>query len=155
MDPLNGLRRGLLAGAAGITALDAVSYLDMFVRGRPPSDVPGRTANVLAKKLGSGALDGDDARTANRRRASGALIGYADGALSAAALGVVRSAVKVPWPLGAVLLTAWTLAVGEGSAVRAGVTDWTQWSATDWISDIVPRLAYGAVTALALEALQA
>lgn len=32
--------RGLVAGAAGTTALNAVTYLDMAIRGRPASDTP-------------------------------------------------------------------------------------------------------------------
>ncbi len=34
-------RRGLLAGAAGIVAVNIVAYGDMLVRGRPAGDTPG------------------------------------------------------------------------------------------------------------------
>jgi hypothetical protein len=34
-----GLARGAAAGAAGTTALNAVTYLDMAVRARPASDM--------------------------------------------------------------------------------------------------------------------
>ena len=35
--------RGAAAGAAGTTALNVVTYLDMAVRGRPASSTPERT----------------------------------------------------------------------------------------------------------------
>lgn len=155
MNAAEGVRRGLIAGAAGVTALDAVTYLDMLVRGRPASEVPGRTVNELAKKIGIDRLDADDEKTNSRRSATGALVGYADGVLSGVAYGALRSAVRIPWPVGAALLAGLTLLVGEGSAVRAGVVDWSTWNAQDWIADLVPRLAYGGVTALTVEALDA
>jgi hypothetical protein len=34
-----------------------------------------------------------------------------------------------------------------------GVSDPTTWSATDWISDVVPHLVYGLVTAAVIEGL--
>jgi len=34
-----------------------------------------------------------------------------------------------------------------------GLTDPREWSASDWASDVVPHLAYGAVAALVYEAL--
>lgn len=153
MDVAAGVRRGLIAGAAGVTALDAVTYLDMLVRGRPASEVPGRTANELAKKIGIDRLDADDDKTRNRRSATGALVGYADGVLSAVAYGALRSALPIPWPVGAALLAGLTLLVGEGSADRTGVVDWSKWGPQEWIADLVPRLAYGGVTALTLETL--
>jgi hypothetical protein len=154
MDAAAGVRRGLIAGAAGVTALDAVTYLDMLVRGRPASDVPARTVNELAKKIGIDRLDADDDKTNNRRSATGALVGYADGVLGGVAYGALHSAVRIPWPLGAALLAGLTLLVGEGSAARVGVVDWSKWSAKEWIADIVPRLAYGGVAALVVEALE-
>jgi len=36
--------RGLLAGAAGTTALTAVTYLDLALRGRPASTLPEETS---------------------------------------------------------------------------------------------------------------
>jgi len=36
--------RGAVAGAAGTTALNAVGYADMALRGRPASSVPARVA---------------------------------------------------------------------------------------------------------------
>ena len=41
--------RGAAAGAAGTTALDVVTYLDMVVRGRAASSTPERTVEKLAE----------------------------------------------------------------------------------------------------------
>jgi hypothetical protein len=40
---------GLVAGAAGTTALNAITYLDMAIRGRPASDTPERTIERLSE----------------------------------------------------------------------------------------------------------
>ena len=40
--------KGAAAGAAGSTALNAVTYLDMAVRGRGASDTPQQTVDTLA-----------------------------------------------------------------------------------------------------------
>ncbi|MCP9968874.1 hypothetical protein LUX57_29935 [Actinomadura madurae] len=42
------LTRGLAAGAAGTTALNLVTYLDMAVRGRPASSTPEQSVERLA-----------------------------------------------------------------------------------------------------------
>jgi len=44
--------RGAVAGAAGTTALNAVGYADMAMRGRPASSVPARVAEQLARRVG-------------------------------------------------------------------------------------------------------
>lgn len=142
------LYSGLVAGAAGTAALNAFTYLDMALRGRPGSDVPARSAERIAESLGL-------ALGPNRTRAAGALLGYADGLAAGAAYGLLRSALRVPWTVGALGLAAATLAIGEGSATRLGATDWSQWSASQWVEDVLPRLVYGTVTALAMELLAA
>jgi hypothetical protein len=43
------------------------------------------------------------------------------------------------------------MASTDGVMSLLGVTDPRSWSTTDWASDVVPHLAYGFVTALALE----
>lgn len=45
------LRAGLVAGAAGTLALEAATYLDMAVTGRPRSDIPDQAAGQLARAL--------------------------------------------------------------------------------------------------------
>jgi len=52
-----GMRRqilaGVLAGAAGTTALNALTYLDMAVRGRPSSGTPEQAVEQAASKVGT------------------------------------------------------------------------------------------------------
>jgi hypothetical protein len=43
---------GAAAGAAGTTALNAVTYLDMAIRGRPASSVPDQAVRTIGGKLG-------------------------------------------------------------------------------------------------------
>src|SRR3569833_2837053 len=70
---------GLLAGAAGTTALNAVTYGDMALRGRPASEVPERLVDRLGLRRGgrpgrrrayTGRARGRD-RRAGRRRVPG------------------------------------------------------------------------------------
>jgi hypothetical protein len=145
--------KGMIAGAAGATALDFVTYFDMAVRGRPPSKVPGETARRLSHAIGMTALDGDG-KAANRRNAAGFIAGHTDGVMAGGVYGLVRALVpRMPWMLGAAGLAAGTLLVGEGTATRVGATDWSTWSATEWLSDLIPRAAFGVVTATAFEML--
>ena len=46
---LRALAIGAAAGAAGTTALNAVTYLDMALRGRPTSDTPEQTVRRLSE----------------------------------------------------------------------------------------------------------
>ena len=70
---------GAAAGAAGTTALNAVTYGDMLVRGRPASSTPSEAAARLADKAGidlSARGEAPDGPTAqNRRSGLGALLG--------------------------------------------------------------------------------
>ena len=43
---------GMAGGAAGTTALNAVTYLDMLTRGRPSSDVPEQVVEKIADRAG-------------------------------------------------------------------------------------------------------
>src|SRR3954454_24077062 len=70
--------RGAAAGAAGTTALDLVAYLDMTVRGRPPSSTPERTVEKLAEKAHL-TIPGQGAERANRLEGLGALTGLVAG----------------------------------------------------------------------------
>lgn len=49
---LTGLLRGAAAGAAGATVLNAVTYLDMAVRGRPSSSTPEQLVETATDKVG-------------------------------------------------------------------------------------------------------
>lgn len=139
---------GMAAGAAGTAALNAVSYADMALRSRPASKLPQQVAKAIAQRAGFAPPKGP------RARAFGALLGYVDGFGAGALYGVVRPVVRgVPWYAAGVGLAAFTLLLSEGIATAMGQTDPREWDAADWLADIVPRCAYGLVTALTYESL--
>ena len=113
----NRIVAGLAAGAAGTLALNVPSYLDMLVRGRSASTLPGDVAGRLADEIGlpldfdyldfdtdaadSDVDDDDDDvavndRVANRQEALGALLGYSNGLGIGLAYGLVRLVVPRP-----------------------------------------------------------
>src|SRR3954452_7088049 len=69
---------GAAAGAAGTTALNAVTYLDMAWRGRPASSTPEDTVEKLAHTAGV-EVPGDDETRSNRLAGLGPLTGPATG----------------------------------------------------------------------------
>jgi hypothetical protein len=141
---------GAAAGAAGTTALNAVTYLDMAVRGRPTSDTPERTVERLADELGV-EIPGDPDTRSNRVAGLGPLTGIAAGVGVGIAGGLLAGRVRLPLPLAAVVLGAAAMAASDGSMAALGVTDPRTWPASSWLADLVPHLAYGAVTAAVLE----
>ncbi len=141
--------RGALAGAAGTAALDTVTYLDMALRNRPPSEVPAKMANELAKRTGNGELP------ENRRQGVGALLGYVDGIGSGVLFGLLRPAMRgLPWYTAAAALALFTMTASEGTATAMKQTDPRTWGMSGWIADIVPRFVYGAVTTYAFDNLK-
>ena len=147
----NDILHGAIAGAAGTTALNAATYLDMAARGRSSSTAPEEAAEKLAEK-GSVRIPGDQEARRNRLSGLGALNGIASGVAVGAALGALRSAGWRPGSLSnAVIAALGAMAFTDGVMSVLGVTDPRDWSLTDWASDIVPHLAYGVVTAVALE----
>jgi hypothetical protein len=166
----NRIFAGAIAGAAGVVALNAAGYLDMLVRGRAASDMPARVAGKLADELGLPLADADEDRDeddddeddddetdegvpANRREAIGALVGMANGIGIGIAYGICRLVLPRPpaWLAGAALGAA-AMAASDYPATRLGLTEPRDWSATDWVSDVVPHMAYGVATAIAFEA---
>jgi uncharacterized membrane protein len=140
------VKRGLLAGAAGTTVLNAVTYLDMALRGRPASDTPERTVDAGLKRLGRG-LPGDSAQRDSRRTALGALSGIGSGiGIGVAASAVRAMGIRLPGPLAAVATGAGAMAATNLPMTALGLTDPRQWSAADWVSDSIPHLAYGVGT---------
>jgi hypothetical protein len=151
-DPvMRNLMAGVAAGAAGTTALNAVTYLDMTVRARPASTTPDETVRRVQELTGTDLGDADAA--ARRRSALGALLGIAAGLATGAAYGLVRPRVRrVPV---AVLGVGAGLAANVGTTgpmAALGVTDPRTWPAGSWLSDLVPHLAYGLATAASFEA---
>lgn len=146
------LLRGAAAGAAGTTALNAVAWLDMVARGRPASSTPQRTVEEMVARTGA-SIPGNPAMRGNRVEALGALTGIAAGVGIGALVGLTRALGLRTSPLiGTGLVTAGVLVATNGPMTVLGVTDPRTWSTTDWISDVVPHLAYGAAVAATMDA---
>jgi hypothetical protein len=147
-----GIARGAAAGAAGTTALNAATYVDMAWRGRAASSAPEQTVDTIARRIGH-PVPGDGERRSHRLTGLGALSGIATGVGIGAVAGVVRAVgLRLPAPLAAVLTGMAAMAATDLSMKRLGVSDPKTWSRTDWLSDALPHLAYGAVTIAALQA---
>ncbi len=144
--------RGAAAGAAGSTALNAVTYLDMVVRGRGTSSTPEQTVEALAEKAHV-PIPGDDETRSNRVQGLGPMTGLVAGVGVGVVVGLVRAAGFRSQPLvGTLLTTLGVLVAANGPMTVLGITDPRTWSATDWASDIVPHLAYGAVVKTTMDA---
>ena len=140
--------RGTAAGAAGTTALNLVTYGDMAVRGRPTSSTPQQTVERLAATAHL-AIPGDGKRRKNRVEGLGALTGLVAGIGVGGLLGLARaSGLRT-----GTLLTTLTVLVSTNAPMTVlGITDPRTWSRPDWISDIVPHLAYAAVVTTTMDA---
>ncbi len=144
--------RGAAAGAAGTTALNAVTYLDMTVRGRGPSSTPERTLEKLAEKAHV-PIPGDAVTRSHRVQGLGPLTGLVAGVGVGVLTGLARASGFRSQPLaGTLLTTAVVLVAANGPMTVLGITDPRTWSATDWASDLVPHLAYGAVVKATMDA---
>jgi hypothetical protein len=148
-----GIVRGAAAGAAGTTALNAVTYLDMALRGRPASSTQETTVEVLTDRTPL-TVPGEGEVRDNRVSGLAPLLGIAAGLAAGAALGTVRSAVwrtgtAGSWAAASVL----GLLAGNLPMTAIGVSDPREWSAEAWVSDLVPHVAYGLVTGWVLEQL--
>lgn len=169
----NRIVAGLAAGAAGTLALNVTSYLDMVVRGRPASELPGRVAGRIADEVGmpltfdlsqtaqangNGGDSGAAAAAAaekNRQAALGALLGYANGLAIGLTYAIVRLVLPRPptWLAGAALGSL-AMAASDYPATRLGLTDPKTWSGADWMADVVPHMAYGVAAAFTFEAIR-
>jgi hypothetical protein len=144
--------RGAAAGAAGTTALNAVTYLDMAVRGRGTSSTPEQAVEALAGKAHL-SIPGEGQTRENRLQGLGPLTGILAGVGVGVLVGLVRAAGFRSQPLvGTALTTAGVLVAANGPMTVLGITDPRTWSTTDWISDVVPHLAYAAVVTTTMDA---
>jgi hypothetical protein len=144
--------RGAAAGAAGSTALNAVTYLDMAVRGRGSSSAAEDTVERLSARARVPIPGGDETRE-NRKQGLGPLIGLVAGVGVGVLGGLARaSGYRSAKPVGITLTTLGILVAANGPMTALGVTDPRTWSATDWITDLVPHLAYGAVVRTTMDA---
>jgi hypothetical protein len=152
--PVGWALRGAAAGAAGTTALNAVTYLDMAVRGRSSSSTPVQTVEKLAQQVHV-PIPGEGATRENRVQGLGPLLGVGAGVGVGVLAGLVRAAgFRASRPVGALLTAAVAMVAGNGPMVMLGVTDPRSWSRVDWLSDVVPHLAYGVVVKTTLDTLE-
>jgi hypothetical protein len=145
------LTRGLIAGAAGTTALNVVTYLDMALRGRPASSTPDQSVEMIADAAGVGLGDGEKAE--NRKAGLGPMLGFGTGLGAGAVYGAVAGGRSVPRPVATAALTVLAMLGSSAPMTALGLTDPREWSAADWLMDAVPHLAYGAVAAGVYDAL--
>jgi hypothetical protein len=144
---------GLAAGAAGTTALNAVTYLDVAIRGRPSSETPQQTVERISE-LVHVPVPGDDETRQNRLGGLGPLSGILAGLGPALALAVPHAAGwRPPAPADLALASGLAMVAGNGPMAVLGVTDPRRWSAASWLSDVLPHLAYGTVAAAVLRSL--
>lgn len=149
---LGNVLRGAAAGAAGTTALNAATYLDMAVRARPASSTPQQAVDTIAEQTGHPVPGGDEQRE-NRLQGLGPLAGIATGVGIGSLAGLLSPLLtRLPAVLGVTLLGAAAMAGSDVPLTRLGLTDPGKWSSTDWLSDAVPHLAYGAVSYWTLRA---
>lgn len=143
--------RGAAAGAAGTTALNMVTFLDMAARGRPASSTPQQTVERVAGRVGL-SIPGDGATRSNRLDGLGAL----GGLLTGVAVGMVYGAVddvvdgalaRLPVIAGGLLVGTAALVGANGPMAALGISDPRQWTSVDWASDLVPHIAFGVVAA--------
>lgn len=138
--PWAGLLRGAAAGAAGTTALTAVTTLDTAVRDRPASDAPEQVVAALADRAGVSVPDG-------RLAALGPLAGVSTGVGLGAAAGALRAAgLRLPTAVGGPLLGVAAMLASDGPIAALGISDPRRWTRADWLTDAVPHLVYGITT---------
>jgi uncharacterized membrane protein len=149
---LTGLLRGTAAGAAGATALDVTTQVDMALRARPGSDAPTRTVSAIADRAGV-SVPGRRGERTRRLQGLGGLAGAVTGMGVGALAGALRAAgVRLPAVVGAPLLGAGAMAASDLPMSRLGVTEPRRWSRADWVADAVPHLVYGMTTHATLTA---
>lgn len=139
--PLAGIAAGLLAGAAGVTAHNAVNYLHQALTGTaapssPASSVPARTAD--------GAAD-SHAQSAAAGPLGGTILGVGLGAVAGALRGLSTTP---PQPVASAGLgvAAWASALGAAAATGAARPATPEQTVVDALS----HLAYGVVAVLTL-----
>lgn len=147
-DVVTPLGRGLLAGVVGTLALDAATYLDMALTGRPASRVPEEAVRRAALAAGLD-LPADDPRLP--------AYGAVGGLLTGSAVGVVASLLRergprLRSPVGAMAVGVLAMASTNLPLTLAGLTDPRAWSRSHWVRDVLPHLAFGVGVRAAMDA---
>jgi hypothetical protein len=128
----------------------------MTLRGRGSSPTPERSVEKLADLAGVDVPGGDEDARSNRVEGLGALLGMITGVTMGVAWAVVDDLTdgvleRLPVPTSGVLVGATALLGANGPMVALGVTDPRGWALADWVSDLLPHLAYGLVVAVAYQ----
>ena len=139
------LIRLIAAGAAGIVAMELVSYVDMFIRGRPASDQPQQVGERLAERIEVATGEGEAAQA--QRQALGALVGYVDGLALPTALALMGAG-RWSFVTRAVALTAGAMVGSAALPIALGITDPRRWTLDDWLTDLWPHVGYGITAGL-------
>ena len=147
---------GIATGAIAPVALNAFTYGGMAARGRPASSKLAQVAWELADKTGVDLFSEDEgfdtSMAQNRRRGLGALQGYVVGLGVGTVYGLVRLGLRgVSEPRAGVVLDLAAMAGGDVPATVLGVANPARWNLSSWVSDSIPHLAYGLVTAVAYD----
>ena len=147
---LTGLTSGILAGAAGATALNLFTYAQQAVNGTPSGATPDQAAQAVIQSVG-GEVPGTPDQRAARLEGLGPLSGLGVGLGVGALAGLLRAlGLKVPIRLAPVAVGLGAMAVSDGVMTAVGITDPRTWTPSSVAQDAVPHLVYGAVTVLAL-----
>lgn len=146
---------GAIAGAAGTMALDVTTYGDMLLRGRPSSNVPATVAATMAGKvgidLGAGATE---EQAESKKSALGALLGYGTGIGIGTLYGLLRPRLGgLPLPVAGTVLGLAAMAASDVPIAVSGASDPRTWGLSGWLSDLIPHLVYGLVTAATVDAI--
>lgn len=146
------LLHGAAAGAAGTTALNAATYLDMAIRSRPSSDTPIQAVERISQATGR-PIPGEGSERDNRLSGLGPLLGVATGVAVGLLGGLLRPLiVRMPLSVGAVLLGGAAMAASDVPLAKLGIAQPKNWSREDWFGDAVPHLAYGVLACATLRA---
>ena len=144
---MNRIVRGAIAGAAGTVALDAATYADMALRGRPASETPAALVSVLADLLGITPVGSEakDEAASNRRSGLGALLGYATGVGVGMLYGAFQGESGRATALAGIGIGLAAMAASDVPIIALGVSDPRSWGVTGWAADAIPHLIYGLV----------
>lgn len=145
-----GITNGLIAGAAGATVLNLVTYAKQAVQGTPSSATPDQAAQAVVEAVG-GSVPGTPDTRQNRLEGLGPLAGYGVGMGVGALAGLLRAlGVKIPIGLAPVVVGLGAMAISDGVMSAVGITDPRTWTPSSVANDAIPHLTYGAATVLAL-----
>lgn len=146
------LLHGAAAGAAGTTALNAATYVDVAARARPSSETPVQAVERISQLAGQ-PIPGEGKERENRLSGLGPLLGITTGVAVGMLGGLLRPLiVRLPLSVGTVLFAGVAMAASDLPLAKLGIVEPKTWSRADWVSDAVPHLAYGAVACATLRA---